>query len=78
VTVIPDRIIANVNGLELDGTITAGDLDLPEGAQLITGPATVVVQCVQRVELEEEAAPTEPVEPEVIGRREEETDEGGD
>jgi large subunit ribosomal protein L25 len=81
VTAIPDRLTVNVNSLGLNGSITAGDLDLPEGAKLLTSPTAVVVQCVQRVELEEEvvAAPAEPGEPEVIGRRAEEGEsEGGD
>jgi large subunit ribosomal protein L25 len=82
VAVVPERLIANIRTLELDGSITAADLELPEGAKLVTRPETVVVHCVPAAPTrdveEEEAAPVESVEPEVIGRKAEEEDQAGE
>ena len=73
---IPEKITVNVNELALDATISAGEVELPEGAKLLTDAATIVVQCVEIVEeVEETAAPSDGAEPEVIGKAEE--DEGG-
>ena len=73
VSVVPDKLVVNINDLELDGSIAASDLELPEGAKLMVDDETLVVQCEEAApELEEEALPTEGAEPEVIGRKEEE------
>ena len=78
VTSIPESIEVNINSLDLEGEITAGELELPEGAVLITPADQTVVQCVvpTAVEEEVEAAAGESAEPEVIGRDKEE--EGSD
>ncbi len=76
VTKIPEKISINVNTLELNDTITAGELELPSGAKLLIDPSTVVVQCAERAEVVEEEEGAEPAEPEVIGRREDEDSEG--
>jgi large subunit ribosomal protein L25 len=74
---IPDRLRVNINSLELDASITIADLQLPEGATVIGDQSTVVVHCAEPVaeleELEVGEAATE--EPEVLGRKEEETEE---
>jgi large subunit ribosomal protein L25 len=73
---IPDRLYARVNHLALDGTITLGQLELPEKAKIFGDPETVVVQCVVPVEKPEElAAEAAPGEPEVIGAKKEEEGE---
>jgi large subunit ribosomal protein L25 len=74
---IPEKLVINVNELELDGSISAADLELPEGAELVTPANTVVVHCVPAAPVaeEEEEGAVGPVEPEVIGRKEEDTDE---
>ena len=69
-TAIPDKIQLNINHLELLGSVTVGQLELPEGAKLLSDAAAIAVQCVEPVaEVEAEAATTEGVEPEVIGRK---------
>lgn len=72
---IPDVFEVSVNDLHLDQEITAGQLELPQGASLITSADEVVVHCVDAARvaapLEEEALAGE-AEPEVIRRKEEE------
>ena len=79
VTAIPDKISVSINELALDQTITAAEIELPEGAKLLTDPTTPMVQCIVVVESEDKeedtAAPSDGAEPEVIGKKEE--DEGG-
>jgi large subunit ribosomal protein L25 len=70
VTSIPEKFELNINSLQLDETITAGQIELPKGATLITDPATVLAQCTTPVELDEDEAETDLSEPEVIGRDE--------
>jgi len=76
---IPEKIDVSVNELELDDSITAGQLKLPSTARLIDAPDRVVVQCVSPVAApEEETAVAGEAEPEVIGRKavaEEESEE---
>jgi len=74
---IPDRLLVNVNALGLGESITVGDLPLPTGAEAIPDPHELVVHCVAPVEApEEEVVAAGAVEPEVIGRREGEAEEG--
>ena len=76
VTLIPDKLLININHLKLGESITMADLELPERAALLDDSEAVVVHCVQPVaEVEEEEAEAEGVEPEVIGRKEEEGEE---
>jgi large subunit ribosomal protein L25 len=80
VAAVPDKIEVNVNNLNLDESITVGDLELPEGATVKAAPEAVVVQCVVPAELpeEEEAAEAVAGEPEVIGAKPDEEAEGGE
>jgi len=77
-----DKILVNVNELELDQTITVGQLQLPEGAETLVDAGTVVVQCVEKPVLpgdEEETTPTVgAAEPEVIGEKKDQDGDGGD
>jgi large subunit ribosomal protein L25 len=69
-TAIPDKIQLNINHLELKGSITVGQLELPQGIKLLSDPDAIAVQCVEpAVEVEAEAAATEGAEPEIIGRK---------
>ena len=75
--VLPDRLEVSINHLELDQSITAGQIELPQGAFLTSSPDEIVCQCVIVEALEEEEDAAEIAEPEVIGRKaedEEETD----
>lgn len=73
---IPDKLLVNVNNLALGETITAGQIELPEGASMVTDPEAIVVQCVSpMVEAELEAPTAESIEPEVIGRKAKEGEE---
>jgi len=81
---IPEHIEVNINDLKLDETITADQLELPEGAEVITSGEQevhemVVVQCVLPPEEpdEEEAEPAA-AEPELVGRDEEGEGEEGE
>jgi large subunit ribosomal protein L25 len=71
-TSMTDKIEVNINALELGESITVGQLELPSGAKVDVDPETVVVQCVERVEVEEEEVSIGPVEPEIIGRKDDE------
>ena len=75
-TLIPDKLHVNINHLKLGESIAMAGLELPERAALLDDPETLVVHCVQpAAEFEEEAVEAEGVEPEVIGRKEEEGEE---
>lgn len=72
---IPSEIKININNLELGDSIKVADLELPEGASVITDSEIVVVQCVEPTVVDEEAAEAVPGEPEVIGARDDEESE---
>lgn len=75
---MPEHLEVNINELELDQSITAGEIELPPSAELLIDGSEIVVSCVtptaeaEPVEGEEGAM----AEPEVIGRKAE--DEEGD
>ncbi|MBT4694879.1 MAG: 50S ribosomal protein L25 [Planctomycetaceae bacterium] len=67
---IPSEIELNLSTLELNGSLTLADLDLPEGTQLVAAPETVVATCTEIVVVEEstlDAATDGAAEPELIG-----------
>ncbi len=81
VSKIPDHLEVLVNELELDQTIHASEIELPDGASLVTQGETPVAQCqVIAEEVEEVAEPAEgedggsPAEPEVIGEKKDDDD----
>jgi large subunit ribosomal protein L25 len=75
-TAIPEKIQLNVNHLELGGSVTVGQLELPAGVKLMSDPEAIAVQCVEpAVEEEAEAGATEGAEPEIIGRKAEAEEE---
>ncbi|MCO6454911.1 MAG: 50S ribosomal protein L25 [Pirellulaceae bacterium] len=75
---IPERIEFKINDLQLGQTLTLADLRLPDEVELMDDPAAILVQCVTpQAELEEGLpAGGEVSEPEVIGRKAEQEDEG--
>ena len=69
---VPEKLEVNINNLNIEGSITAGELKLPATATIGCPADTVVVQCVvPAAALDEEVAAGEAaeVEPEVIGRK---------
>jgi large subunit ribosomal protein L25 len=77
---IPNEIELNLSTLELNGSLTLADLDLPEGAQLVAAPETVVATCTEIVVVEETTADEaigDAAEPELIGDTGDD-DAGGD
>jgi large subunit ribosomal protein L25 len=76
--VIPDKLHLNINRLEIDGQLTAKDIeDLPEGAKILSDEDAMIVHCVMPAAEEEEAPAEEAAagEPEVIGKGKEEEEE---
>jgi len=78
VTSIPENIRASVVELQVGQTLTAGDLELPEGSTLITAAETVIatVRVLAEEVVEEEAAEAATEEPEVITERAKEEEPG--
>ncbi|HEX4149926.1 MAG TPA: 50S ribosomal protein L25 [Pirellulales bacterium] len=72
---IPEKLVLRVTDLQLEGSLTAADIELPPGVTLVSDPEELVVHCV-KPSAEEEGEPVagEGAEPEVIGRKAE--DEG--
>lgn len=73
---IPEKLVVNINHLELNGVVHASDLELPEGAKLLVPPESVVVHCIVVGEAPEGAV-GEPgaEEPELIGRKPQEAED---
>jgi large subunit ribosomal protein L25 len=71
-TSIPDKLTVNVNHLELNQSVTIGQLQLPPGVKALEDPESVVVECVEPVEELEGEGGEGVAEPEVIGRKKEE------
>lgn len=72
---IPDRISISINALKLGDALTLGDLELPEGAVVVGDPTTVVVHCIEPVDVDtEEVGEAGPNEPEVIGAKDQESE----
>jgi len=75
-TSIPEKLSLSINTLELNESITAGQLELPEGAELLTGPDTTIVQCMPPMEeVEDEEGADMSMEPEVIGAKKDDEEE---
>jgi len=72
-----EKVSLSINRLELDQTITADAVELPEGATLLTDADAIIVQCVAATddaEGDEEGAGGH-AEPEVIGRKDDDAAE---
>jgi large subunit ribosomal protein L25 len=66
---IPEKLIVSIKGLELEGSITCGAIELPEGAKLLSDADEMVVHCVTPAEEEEGEGAGAGAEPELIGRK---------
>jgi large subunit ribosomal protein L25 len=68
---IPESLVLDINGLHLGDQATAGDLQLPEGVELITPAETVIahVEAPREQQETEEGGSGIGAEPEVIGKR---------
>jgi large subunit ribosomal protein L25 len=78
VNALPDKLVVSVNDLHLGQSILASQLELPQGATLLSDADAVIVHVIKPVEEKEEAEVpgAEGAEPEVIGgAKEEEEDE---
>jgi len=72
-TKIPDKIICDVSSLEAGEILTIKDLKIPQGVEVLDDPEKIVLSIiaptvVEEKPVEEEVAPEEAVEPEVIGK----------
>jgi large subunit ribosomal protein L25 len=72
---IPEHLDLNIAALEIGGALHASDIPLPEGAELVTDPADIVVNCNAPAAEEEEVPGGIAIEPELIGKDKEEDDE---
>ncbi len=75
-TSIPEKITVSINNLELDQSLTVADLSLPPTVRVLNDPTTVVALCSVPAEVLEEEARSQGAEPEVIGRKKDEEEEG--
>ena len=86
---IPEKLEVNINELQLEEIITVADIEIPANCTLISDPGTLAVQCVVRMEDEEEVEGDDvegtedgeqvvSSEPELIGGRPEDDDESED
>lgn len=77
VIAIPEKLTLRIGDLKLNGHLNADRIELPEGVKLLTDAETVIVTCALPQETPEAgAAGGEGAEPEVIGRKAEEKEEG--
>lgn len=67
VSAVPDTIICEVGDLQLDAVISAGDLKLPTGAELVGSPEETIASCQEPMEESVEEGDADGAEPEVIG-----------
>jgi large subunit ribosomal protein L25 len=76
VIAIPDKLILRLANLTLDGHLNADQIELPEGAKLISEPDTVIATCAKPQEVAEGgAAAGDGAEPEIIKKEKKEGDE---
>jgi large subunit ribosomal protein L25 len=74
---IPEKLTVSVNELELNGSITVGQLELPSGATALVDAAKDIVQCAEVTEQLDEDADMGEVEPEVIGKKKDDEGDSG-
>ncbi|HEX6204048.1 MAG TPA: 50S ribosomal protein L25 [Thermoanaerobaculia bacterium] len=82
-TEIPQHLVADVSGLSIGQHVEAKDLEMPEGVTLLVEPERVIagVSAARKVEVAEEEEgegliEAERAEPELVGRRKAEEEEG--
>jgi large subunit ribosomal protein L25 len=73
---IPDKLEARISQLQIGQHFTAGQLELPQGATLVSSPDQIIAICAAPfVQPEVEAVPAEAAEPELIRKPKEEEGE---
>ena len=72
---VPDFLDISIDDLQLDGHVTAGDVELPKGASLIGDPAETLITCAMPRGEEAPSDGDAPSEPEVIGEKKEDSAE---
>ena len=83
-TGFPSSISVNVIELKIGDVVRIQDLEVPEGCELVDDPEAVVLQVVAPIEIEEEVVAEEVTEeedgaePEVIGKPQEDGEDGGE
>lgn len=79
---IPDQLEVRLHDLHLDGSIVLSEIAIPEAAELVTPPDTVLAVCELPVVVEEQAADDEAAEgaaePEVIKKGADDDEESDD
>ena len=73
---IPEALELDISSMEIGDQLTAGDLKVPEGVEVLTSPASTIVSVVpptvhkveEEVEAVEAEVPEEAPEPELVGR----------
>lgn len=75
---IPDNIPVRVNELEIDDSLSVKDLEVGASITVLTPEDTTVVHVLAVVEEPDETEEhLDPIEPEVIGKKKEDDEEGG-
>jgi large subunit ribosomal protein L25 len=76
---IPDKLEARISQLAVNDHFTAEQLELPQGATLLSNPEQIIAMCVTPLaQAEPEAVPAELSEPELIGRKPKEDETEGE
>ncbi len=77
---IPESIVVRVNDVHVGDALHAGDVELPEGIELVSPPDTLIVTChlVAAAKTTEEIEEEAPAAPEVISEAEKGAEEGAD
>lgn len=69
---IPEHLVVSVVGLHMGQALHASDVKLPDGATMVTPATEVVVQVVRPAGMDEEDESGQTIEPEVIGKKDDE------
>ncbi|QEG22504.1 50S ribosomal protein L25 [Mariniblastus fucicola] len=72
---LPDFLEVSIDELQLDGSISASEIALPEGAALVGNPAETVISCPPPKGAAADGDEDAPSEPEVIGESKEDAAE---
>ncbi len=77
---LPEKITVNLNEMHMGASVSASDLELPEGATLLSEAEAVIVHVIEpTADADAEEVPgADGAEPEVIGAKDEEDGEGGE
>ena len=80
VTAIPEHLVMDISDLDVNETLKVADLQVPEGIQVLDDPDEVLCSvlpprtAVEEIEGEEAEAAPAGAEPELVGKKEEETE----